>query len=176
MYQTLVAALALVTILGGFALVRERNGKTNNVFASVVSTVLLAISLVVAFLGTPTQKWQVPAITVLVILAGGLGGAGPVGLTLSHSMHQTSHRQGSLPGSVIIGIVERLTTILALTLGLPEVAALIIGIKALGQYVDNNAASPQPSGNQLAAERVIGTILSLLWALLAYSCLELTKM
>src|SRR5690606_9771856 len=50
--------------------------------------------------------------------------------------------QKPLPATVWIGIVERFGFTLALLIGLPTVAAILLGVKALGQYVVKNNSGP----------------------------------
>jgi hypothetical protein len=74
----------------------------------------------------------------------------------------TTEPNMKLPASGWIGLAERFGFSLALILGLPEVAALIVGVKALGTY-----ATPTEPGDTTPAARVLGTLTSVGWALFA---------
>ena len=67
----------------------------------------------------------------------------------------------NLPATTWIGAAERFGFIIALLLGLPEVAAILLGVKALGQYVSTS--------NRVPATRVLGTLVSISWALLCFA-------
>src|SRR5690606_39595629 len=58
----------------------------------------------------------------------------------------------TLPMTSWIGAVERFGFSLALLLGLPTVAAILIGVKALGAYTATD--------NKIPAKRVLGTLVS----------------
>lgn len=72
-----------------------------------------------------------------------------------------------LPASAWIGVVERFGFTFAMMLGYPEVAALLIAVKALGQYAPSNSG-----GNNGAAARVIGTLTSLTWAIAMFAIFQ----
>ena len=71
----------------------------------------------------------------------------------------------SLPATRLIGVVERFGFVVALMLGLPEVAAILLGIKALGVYSSKN--------NRLPATRILGTLISVSWALVCFAVFAL---
>lgn len=65
----------------------------------------------------------------------------------------------TLRGGRAIGMLERLSTYVALLSGYPEAVALVVAIKGLGRYGELK------SGTEGAAERfIIGTLTSLLFA------------
>jgi hypothetical protein len=66
-----------------------------------------------------------------------------------------------LPGSAWIGVAERFAFTLALIIGATEIAAVVLAAKALGVYATRK-------DNVTAAVRVLGTLVSIGWALFCF--------
>ncbi|MGB3911486.1 MAG: hypothetical protein WBL06_13525 [Pseudolysinimonas sp.] len=66
-----------------------------------------------------------------------------------------------LPGSAWIGVAERFAFTLALIIGATEIAAVVLAAKALGVYATRK-------DNVTAAVRVLGTLVSIGWALYCF--------
>ncbi|WP_109509933.1 hypothetical protein [Nocardioides speluncae] len=73
----------------------------------------------------------------------------------------------TLPASPWIGVSERLTIVIALLLRLPEVASVVVAVKALGQYADSQGSDG--TVNHVLASRILGTMASLAWTLACYA-------
>jgi hypothetical protein len=129
----------------------------------LVLPVVVALALA-GFAGDPADTvpevaWVVTGAVLAAVFAGN-----PVVVALLRRALGDDERM-PLPASVWIGIVERLGLIVALLMAMPSVAALLLGIKALGIYV----ADRRGGTNALSAERVVGTLASVTWALLCFA-------
>jgi hypothetical protein len=130
-----------------------------------VSTILVAGAVVASLSAPASTTVGRSCLAVAVLVSAALGG----GLLARAGLQWAgmSKIAGTLPASAWIGVVERLTLTLALLLSLPEIAALVIAVKALGQYAETSgSATPE---NHAAAARILGTLLSLAWALGCYA-------
>lgn len=123
---------------------------------------LLGASLSVATWGTPFEQELRWWITIAAIASASLAGGPVVQATLKLALRKNPAPAGEvLPATAWIGIIERFGFILALLLSLPEVAAILLGIKALGQYTS--------SSNHVPAIRILGTLTSISWALICFA-------
>lgn len=151
--STIATGAGMLVLLGAAALVAlAANG-------AVHATLLAASVLACASVGGP--------VVVLVMALAGLDRATPRAM------------RASLPAQVWIGIVERLAFTAALLLVLPEVAAVVIAVKALGTYTAPAPATPPAeragdrrslaTRNDVAAARVLGTLVSVAWATASFA-------
>jgi len=125
-------------------------------FASVISAALAQPAIGV-------MRWW---LAVAVLSSGTLGGAIAVPLIMKMAFRPHPLPEAPLlPGTLWIGLVERFGFVFALMLNLTEVAAILLGVKALGQYVATTNHAP--------ATRVLGTLVSVSWGLLCYSVWKL---
>ena len=123
---------------------------------------LLGGCLSVAALGTPLGQELRWWVTISAIASATVGGGPVVQATLQLALRKDPAPAGeALPATVWIGMIERFGFIVALLLGLPEVAAILLGIKALGQYTS--------SSNHVPAMRILGTLTSISWALICFA-------
>lgn len=124
--------------------------------------ILVAIAAAIAGVhSTVVEGVQAMVIAVGLIVWSAFGGSYVV-----RSVFLLARRDGfapteSLPASAWIGSVERALITMSLCLGLTEFAAVVLGVKALGQY--------QMSDNHGAAGRVLGTLSSSLWAVCCFA-------
>ena len=147
-----------------FAAEPVRRGLPTALFASAaVATVLAAVG-VAALSGVPLDAW-LWWIGVATLLASSFAGWPVVEQVLAlipPDPDRAPPSLSALPASHWIGVFERFGFTLALLLGLPEVAAVLLAVKALGLYASTSDDRP-------AALRVLGTLVSVAWALLCYA-------
>lgn len=122
---------------------------------------LCALALVPALVAASASPWELVALAVATLAAATLAGWIVTESLLRLAMGLQTDLTKALPATGWVGLVERFGFTLSLVLGFPEVAALLIGVKALGTY-----SSSKRDGNRGAAARVLGTLTSISWALL----------
>ena len=123
---------------------------------------LILVGVVIASVGLRSEELSSAyrvAFAAAAVASATLSG-GIVSLAVLDVAFPSSKLDG-LPGAQWIGFIERLSFTLALLLGLAEVAAVVLAVKALGQYAGAN--------NTLPATRVVGTLASITWALACFS-------
>lgn len=178
---------ALVTAIGALIAREYRWGAVPVRLVLAAATVaFLAVATVAGVIASAGPRTVVIATGLLVALLASIGGAPVVAEALDLSrvwrtatpddeeseedarrralrarLSEPADKPAPMPASAVIGVVERLAFIVALLIGLPEVAAVVFVIKALGQY-------SMTSTNRVAATRVLGSLLSIAWGLLAY--------
>ncbi len=159
----IVIVVILVTMAGlGVVAIVPRFTWAHHPTIAILCTLLWASAITLAFLTPGPPLALRVGIAIAAITAATLSGW-PVTTVILQLALKLPPREPSaaLPATGWVGLVERFGFSLALMLGLPEVAALIIAIKALGSYT-----APQKTGNQAAAARVLGTLTSVSWALM----------
>ena len=165
MSSTIGAILIAVGILGAVLSIPALARATRVAAWGLLLVVPVLVALAIAgFAGDPADTsaevaWVVTGSVLAAVFAGN-----PVVVAVLNRAVKAEDRM-PLPGSAWIGVIERLGVIVAFLLGMPEVAALLLGIKALGIYV----ADRRDATNALAAERVVGTLASVSWALLCFA-------
>ncbi|MDO9063394.1 MAG: hypothetical protein Q7U41_02455 [Microbacterium sp.] len=181
---------ALVTAIGALIAREYRWGAVPVRLVLAAATVaFLAVATVAGVIASAGPRTVVIASGLLVALLASIGGAPVVAEALDLSrvwrtaspdeeeseedarrralrarLSEPADKPAPMPASAVIGVVgvvERLAFILALLIGLPEVAAVVFVIKTLGQF-------SMTSTNRVAATRVLGSLLSIAWALLGY--------
>jgi hypothetical protein len=164
-----VTVAVLLLLLAGaavglaFAAEPVRRGLPTALFASAAAATVLAAVGVAARSGVPLNAW-LWWIAVAALLAASFGGWPVVEqvLALIPPDPDRAPPRAPLPASPWIGVFERFAFTLALLVGLPEVAAILLVVKALGVYASGSDSRP-------AALRVMGTLVSVSWALLCYA-------
>lgn len=173
MYIAVVCAL-LVVALSGILLFATPLGRllpAAPVAAAHVLLVAFCLAAVLA-LGAPSpaiRPWLVIGVVASAVFGGGVVVRAGFGLAARDSL---ATDQPVLPGSAWIGAAERFGIVVSLAMGIPEMAAVIVAIKALGQYVEAADVAAKPH-NTTAASRVLGTLLSVCWTLFCVAVLYL---
>lgn len=122
---------------------------------------LIAVAVPCALFSAPLDEAGKIALVVVTLSAATLAGWPVTEATLYLALKVPMRDPVvELPAMGWVGLVERFGFTLALILGFPEVAALLVGVKALGSYATRNE---QP--NTTSAARVLGTLSSVTWAL-----------
>ncbi|CAH0205393.1 MULTISPECIES: hypothetical protein [unclassified Microbacterium] len=144
----------------------------------VVASALVAAALVTVVVARPTSMSMLATVplTALGIAAATIGGNpftrraldiatgkrvretedGGILIVAAHDA-DPEHARTLMRGGTVIGYLERIAMVIAITVGFPEAIAAIIAIKGIGRFPE--LAEPE------ARERfIIGTVASLLWA------------
>jgi hypothetical protein len=122
---------------------------------------LVSVTILLALLTPGLDAIGTTVVAIGVVLAAAAGG-GVIVRSVIHLAGHSGELAEDLPASAWIGVIERFGFSLALILGAPEIAAVIVAVKALGSY----AASDR---NRVGATRVLGTLTSIAWALLCFA-------
>ncbi len=122
---------------------------------------LVGVAILLALLTPPLGAFGTAVVAIGVVLASATGGGVVVRSVIQLAGHSGELAE-DLPASAWIGVIERFGFSLALILGVPEIAAVIVAVKALGSY----AASDR---NRVGATRVLGTLTSIGWALFCFA-------
>jgi hypothetical protein len=165
----IASVLFAIVLMSGISLVRAIPPRWRAAIGwANIALAITAIAL--AVVAKPLESSSSFYLAMLTLAAAGLGGIPTTGAVLSTAMRDSANGNASLalPGTIWIGAFERFGFVLALILGLPTVAAIIVGVKALGTY-----AVSGKSKNVLPATRVLGTLVSVSWALLVYAILAI---
>ncbi len=180
--MTLLLYVSLALLLAGSVLWFRSKGAQA---VKAWSLILLLITVVIASTFTPPLEPQIVAVLrVLLVFIGSLGGSVPamycLGLLKPHQQEMPAENRNihgklgpislkailSAPhspaeasgGGRLIGILERLAVVLALTTSQVSLLAVIVAVKGLARY-------PEIKSGQLTAEKfIVGTFSSLLWA------------
>lgn len=148
---------------------------TSRVPISAVTNIIIVVGSIIATVLHPPLDLSLVLWLVITLLATSTVGGNHVvelAITLSfpskpseqeapHAEDHPAILKTSFPATRMIGAVERFGFTVALMLDLVQVAAILLGVKALGQYISNS--------NRVPAQRVLGTLLSVSWALLCFS-------
>lgn len=156
---TIVCAAVVFSMVTAF----RRIESTRTVLVlGIAQAVAFAVALAGASLGGRIEGGWAMSLGILCIGWAMFGGGSAVGAVMVLAQRGGLEMpEASLPATVWIGIAERAAIAIALTLGLKEFAAVVLGVKALGQY--------QGASNHLPAARVLGTLVSAIWALCCFS-------
>ena len=174
MYIAVMCALSLVALSGILLWVTPLGRLLPATPVAAAHVLLLAFCLVAVLIVDEPSSAIRPWLVVGVVAAAVFGGAVVVrsGFALA-ARDSLSATQPMLPGSAWIGAAERFGIVVSLVMGIPEMAAVIVAIKALGQYVEAAGAASK-THNTTAASRVLGTLLSVCWTLFCVAVLYLT--
>jgi hypothetical protein len=161
-----VAALLLAGVVGALAGAFTRRSALTILGLTAVVLVTLAGAVGILVGGTASHPFLAPHAVQSVIAAAALvaavaGGGAVVRMTLDWALGGQPDPD-RLPMSAWIGIAERFAFTLALVLGATEIAAVVLAAKALGVYATTKDNGP-------AAVRVLGTLVSIGWALYCFA-------
>jgi hypothetical protein len=160
--EWVVGGLLIATAIVGGALAIWRR-ESNAIGWGMVQLALVAAAGTVALVTTALPSREAIPLAICAVLAATFGG-GIVVKVILRLAGQPQELVDDLPAAVWIGLVERFAMTFALVLGRPEIAAVIIAVKALGTYSAGGNAD-----NRVASVRVLGTLTSVTWALLCYA-------
>ncbi|WP_104162356.1 hypothetical protein [Cryobacterium sp. N22] len=154
--------LTVIGIVGALSLVFHNRRVFHSPIAGIASSAALFACLAAASWAGPfpdfVKAWTITA----AIAAAALAGGPVVSFVFHYALRSDPLPAGdALPATAWIGVAERLGFIVALQLGFSDVAAILLGVKALGQYVSTT--------NHVPAARVLGTLVSITWALLCFA-------
>jgi hypothetical protein len=166
--EWIVAGLLIATaIVGGALSIWGR--ESSAVSWAIVQLVLVAAAGVLALVGpAPTQGWKIP-LASCAVLAATFGGGIVVLVVLRLAGHPMT-AEDDLPASAWIGMAERFAMTFALAIGQGAIAAVVIAVKALGSYRGDDRGT-----NRVASIRVLGTLTSVIWALLCFGVLVVVQ-
>jgi len=165
--EWIVGTLLIATAaLGGAVALWRRN--SDAVGWAIAQLVLVAAAGVIALLVPAAPGSSIP-LAVCAILAATFGGGVVVKVVLRLSGHPMTEAD-DLPASAWIGMAERFAMTFALVIGQAGIAAVVIAVKALGSYHGDARGT-----NRTASIRVLGTLTSVIWALLCFGVLVVTQ-
>jgi len=165
--EWIVAGLLIATAaLGGALALWRRN--SDAVGWAIVQLVLVAAAGVIALLWPAASGSSIP-LTACAVLAATFGGGIVAKVVLRLAGHPLTEAD-DLPASAWIGLAERFAMTFALVIGQGGIAAVVIAIKALGDYRGDARGT-----NRMASIRVLGTLSSVIWALLCFGVLVVAK-
>jgi len=164
----IVGGLLIATAIVGGAVALWRR-ESNGVGWAIVQLVLVAAAGVLVLVWpTPTSGSSIP-LAVCAVLAATFGGGIVVKAVLKRSGHPMTV-DDDLPASAWIGMAERFAMTFALAIGQGAIAAVVIAVKALGSYRGDAHGT-----NRVASIRVLGTLTSVIWALLCFAVLVVAQ-
>lgn len=157
-----LAALVVAGTLGALSIAAR--GRVVLTILGTVTFLLVTFAggVGILFAGSPSHPF-LPQHALQGIIAAGalwaavLGGGAVVRMVLEWA-NGGQPDPDRLPGSAWIGVAERFAFTLALIIGATEIAAVVLAAKALGVYATRK-------DNATAAVRVLGTLVSIGWAL-----------
>jgi len=165
--EWIVAGLLIATaILGGAVAIWRRN--SDAVGWAIVQLALVASAGVIALILPVSSRSSIP-LAVCAVLAATFGGGVVVKVVLRLAGHSMTE-DDDLPASAWIGMAERFAMTFALVIGQGGIAAVVIAIKALGDYRGDARGT-----NRMASIRVLGTLSSVIWALLCFAVLVVAQ-
>jgi hypothetical protein len=160
--MSLLVIISLAVLLSMTTAFRRIESANRVLVLGTAQTLLFGASLVLAALGDRLDGGWAVSLSVLCIAWAMFGGGAVVGAVMVLAQKGGLEMPtASLPATIWIGIAERAAITISLALGLKEFAAVVLGVKALGQY--------QGADNHLPAARVLGTLVSAIWALCCFS-------
>jgi hypothetical protein len=161
------ALLLAAAIVGGAVALWRRD--SNAVGWAIAQVVLVAAAgLVALLLPHPAAAWSIP-LAICAVLAATFGGGIVVKVVLRLAGHPMTAAD-DLPASAWIGMAERFAMTFALVIGQGAIAAVVIAVKALGSYHGDDRGT-----NRVASIRVLGTLTSVIWALLCFAVLVVAQ-
>jgi hypothetical protein len=166
--EWIVAGLLIATaIVGGALAIWGR--KSDAVGWAIVQLVLVgAAGALVLVEPAPAREWTV-SVAICAVLAATFGGGIVVKVVLRLAGRPMT-ADDDLPASAWIGMAERFAMTFALAIGQGAIAAVVIAVKALGSYRGDDRGT-----NRVASLRVLGTLTSVIWALLCFGVLVVVQ-
>ena len=161
-----VAALIVAGTLGALSIAARGRVALTTLGALTFLLVAFAGGVGIFFAGSTSYPFlPQPALHGIIaasaLWAAVLGGGAVVRMVLEWS-NGGQPDPDRLPGSAWIGVAERFAFTLALIIGATEIAAVVLAVKALGVYATRK-------DNATAAVRVLGTLVSIGWALSCFA-------
>jgi len=164
----IVGALLIVAAIVGGAVALLRR-ESNAVGWAVAQLVLVAAAGTTALVMPPgASGWSIP-LAICAVLAATFGGGIVVKVVLRLAGHPMT-AEDDLPASAWIGMAERFAMTFALAIGQGAIAAVVIAVKALGSYRGDDRGT-----NRVASLRVLGSLTSVIWALLCFGVLVVVQ-
>jgi hypothetical protein len=161
-----VAALLLAGVVGALSGAFTRRVVLTVLGVLTVVLVTFAGAIGIAFAGGASHPFlpahAVQGVIAAAALFAAVAGGGAVVRMVLEWAHGDQPDPDRLPGSAWIGVAERFAFTLALIIGATEIAAVVLGAKALGLYATTK-------NNATAAVRVLGTLVSIGWALYCFA-------
>ncbi|MES1212937.1 MAG: hypothetical protein ABUT11_05270 [Leifsonia sp.] len=158
--EWIVGGLLIATaVIGGAIAIWAR--RSDAIGWAVVQLVLVAGAGAVALLWPTTAPASTVPLAICTVLAATFGGGIVVTTVLRLAGHPMT-AEDDLPASAWIGMAERFAMTFALAIGQGGIAAVVIAVKALGTYRGGSGT------NRVASLRVLGTLISVIWALLCF--------
>jgi hypothetical protein len=166
--EWIVAGLLIATaIVGGALAIWAR--ESNAVGWAIVQLAVVAAAGALAVFGpAPASGWSIP-LAICAVLAATFGG-GILALVVLRLAGHPMTADDDLPASAWIGMAERFAMTFALAIGQGAIAAVVIAVKALGSYRGDGQGT-----NRVASIRVLGTLTSVIWALLCFAVLVVVR-
>lgn len=175
--------VALAVLLAGAGWFVPSSGRTQ-LPLSAAALGCLALLGAVVWWGAGPESWSAPGHDTLVVLCGVLAvsGGGPVTVavfTLVDGRRPTTDRDSVesagevLRGGAWIGGLERAAVFATVAAGWPEGLAVVLALKGLARYPElrgpmapaSQGVPPVPMPHGIAERFIIGTFVSVLWAL-----------
>ena len=166
--EWIVAGLLIATAIVGGALAIWRS-ESNAVGWAVVQLVLVAAAGILALVRPAATSGSTIPLAICTVLAATFGGGIVVKVVLRLAGHPMT-AEDDLPASAWIGMAERFAMTFALAIGQGAIAAVVIAVKALGSYRGDEHGT-----NRVASIRVLGTLTSVIWALLCFGVLVVVQ-
>ncbi|WP_300267752.1 hypothetical protein [Microbacterium sp.] len=169
---SVTAALCAVLVISLFTVRRPATAPM------VVSTVIVAAALVVVIaappvalspaIGVPLTAVGIAAATIggnpftrraLDIATGNRVRETPDGgiLIIAAQESDPENTRTLMRGGTVIGYLERVAAVIAITVGFPEAVAAVIAVKGVGRF-------PELAESEARERFIVGTVASLLWA------------
>jgi len=165
--EWIVAGLLVATaILGGAVAIWLP--RSDAIGWAIAQLVLVAAAGVLALVQAAWSGSSIP-LAACSVLAATFGGGVVVRVVLRLAGHPMTE-DDDLPASAWIGMAERFAMTFALVIGQGGIAAVVIAIKALGDYRGDARGT-----NRMASIRVLGTLTSVIWALLCFAVLVVAQ-
>jgi len=165
--EWIVGALLIATaVLGGAVALWRRS--SDAIGWAIVQLVLVGAAGVLTLVWPPSSGSSIP-LAVCAVLAATFGGGIVVKVVLRLAGHPMTEAD-DLPASAWIGMAERFAMTFALVIGQGAIAAVVIAVKALGDYRGDDRGT-----NRVASIRVLGTLTSVIWALLCFGVLAVAQ-
>ncbi len=166
--EWIVGGLLIATAVVGGALAIWRR-ESSAIGWAILQLVLVAAAGALVVLGpAPASAWSIP-LASCAVLAATFGGGIVVKVVLRLAAHPMTAAD-DLPASAWIGMAERFAMTFALAIGQGAIAAVVIAVKALGSYRGDDRGT-----NRVASIRVLGTLTSVIWALLCFGVLVVVQ-
>jgi hypothetical protein len=165
--EWIVGGLLIATaVVGGAIAIWAR--RSDAIGWAVIQLVLVAAAGSVAFLWPAAAAASTVPLAICTVLAATFGGGIVVKAVLRLAGHPMT-ADDDLPASAWIGMAERFAMTFALAIGQGGIAAVVIAVKALGTYRGDSGT------NRVASLRVLGTLASVIWALLCFGVLVVAQ-